>query len=248
MLDMAAFGERLRTLRRARGLTQRDVAAAVCVSEQAVSKWEHGAVLPDAEHLLLLARTLRTSVDALLGAEAGEPVLRTIRVGSACFELVQRPETILAGRILYARDYDGFEAFDEGIGSVMEAERARVLGRLAGVVLPAFNIRLSVNFWRPVETRAYGFVREVLTADQPEGVQVYRMPASLYLRARNDAAAAQLIAREKCEMWELFAYMREFVMPSQGLVMADNGAQEMEIFDASGSGDGWAYIPVQAAE
>lgn len=247
MLDMAAFGERLRMLRRARGLTQRDVAAAVCVSEQAVSKWEHGAVLPDAEHLLLLARTLRMSVDALLGVEAGEPVLRTIRVGGACFELVQRPETILAGRILYAQDYGSFEAFDEAIGSVTEAERARVLSCLAGAVLPAFDIRLSVNFWRPVETRAYGFVREVSTADQPEGVQVYRMPRSLYLRARNDGAAAQLIAREKCEMWELFAYMREFVMPSHGLAMADNGAQELEVCNAAEGGFGWAYLPVQSA-
>lgn len=248
MLDMAVFGERLRTLRRSRGLTQRDVATAVCVSEQAVSKWEHGAVLPDAVHLLLLARTLRTSVDALLGAEADEPVLRTIRVGGACFEMVRRPETILAGRILYARDYGGFGAFDEAIGSVTEAERERALSLLAGVTRPAFDIRLSVNFWRPVEERAYGFVREVTTAQHAAGVQVCRMPGSLYLRARNDAAAAQLLAKERCEMWELFAYMREYVMPAYGLTMADNGAQELEVCDAPESGLGWAYIPVKAAE
>lgn len=248
MLDMAAFGERLRMLRCSRGLTQRDVAAAVCVSEQAVSKWEHGAVLPDAEHLLLLGRTLRISVDALLGAETGESLLRTIRVGGACFALVRRPETILAGCILYARDYESFGAFDEAIGKVTDADRLRVLSRLEGVTLPAFDIHLSVNFWRPVQTRAYGFVREVTTAEQPEGVQVYRMPESLYLRARNDVAAAQLIARKKCEMWELFAYMREYVMPSQRLAMADNGAQELEVCDAPENGLGWAYIPVKATE
>ena len=241
---MAAFGERLRTLRRLRGLTQWEVAVAVCVSEQAVSKWEHGAVLPDAAHLMLLARTLRTSVDALLGA-ADEPVLRTIRVGGACFELVRRPETILAGRILYARDFGSFEAFDEAIGGVTEADRERVLSRLAGMTRPDFAVRLSVNFWRPVEERAYGFVREVATAQQLEGVQVCRMPGSLYLRARNDTAAAQLLAKERCEMWELFAYMREFVMPAHGLFMANNGAQELEICDAPESGLGWAYIPVQ---
>ena len=106
MLDMAAFGERLRTLRRLRGLTQWEVAVAVCVSEQAVSKWEHGAVLPDAAHLMLLAK-------------------------------------------------------------------------------------------------------------------------------------------ERCEMWELFAYMREFVMPAHGLFMANNGVQELAICDAPESGLGWAYIPVQ---
>ena len=90
MLDMAAFGGRLRTLRCSRGLTQRDVATVIRVSERAVSKWEHGAVLSDAEHLLLVVRTLRTSVDALLGADAGELVLRTIRVGGACLRLCAR--------------------------------------------------------------------------------------------------------------------------------------------------------------
>ena len=51
--------------------------------------------------------------------------------------------------------------------------------------------------WRPLEARAYGYVHEVAMAEQPEGVQVYRMPELLYLRARNDAAA-QLLAKECC--------------------------------------------------
>lgn len=42
MLDMAAFGKRLRMLRKQRSLTQRAVAAGVRVSEQAVGKWEKG--------------------------------------------------------------------------------------------------------------------------------------------------------------------------------------------------------------
>lgn len=191
---------------------------------------------------------LRVSVDALLGVETGERVLCAICVGSAVFGVVKRPETILAGRILYARDYDSFGAFDEAIGSVTEAERAEVFGCLVQARLPTFDVRLSVNFWRPVEERAYGFVREVATAEQPQGVQVFRMPESLYLRARNDAAAAQLIAKERCELWELFAYIREFVMPAQGFVMADNGAQEMEVIDAPGGGAGWAYLPVRIAD
>lgn len=197
---------------------------------------------------MLLGRMLRTSVDLLLGLDAGEHVLRTIRVGGACFELMHRPATILAGRILYAKDYECFEAFDEAIASVFVEEQQRTYAHLVGEILPAFDIRLSVNFWRPVEQRAYGFVREVDSVEQPPDVQVYRMPASLYLRARNDASAAQLIAKEACEMWELFSYMREFVLPSQGFIMEDNGAQEMEVLDAPESGIGWVYLPVQSVK
>ena len=42
MLDMIEFGKRLRSARRAHGLTQKMVAGGIRVSEQAISKWEQG--------------------------------------------------------------------------------------------------------------------------------------------------------------------------------------------------------------
>lgn len=42
MLDMIEFAKRLRTARRAHGLTQKAVAGGIRVSEQAISKWEQG--------------------------------------------------------------------------------------------------------------------------------------------------------------------------------------------------------------
>lgn len=62
-----AFGERLQALRRARGLTQEDLAAELKVSRQAVSKWELNTALPDTDKLVPLARALGVSVDELLG-------------------------------------------------------------------------------------------------------------------------------------------------------------------------------------
>ena len=47
MIDMIAFGEKLRNHRKKMNMTQEDVAAAVGVSPQAVSKWENGECLPD---------------------------------------------------------------------------------------------------------------------------------------------------------------------------------------------------------
>lgn len=248
MLDMIEFGKRLKAIRRERELTQKVVANGIRVSEQAISKWEKGECLPDLYHLMLLSRFLRVSADKLLDtcAEPGERIVRTIKVGNTCFEVVEKPETILAGRVIRAADYEDMQGFDEAICAVTQEGKRRVFSNLREEKLPVFDINLSVNFWWEEPLRAYGFVREVGTAEQPEGVDVYRLPASQYIRVYTDRAAAQLIAKVKCEVWEMFAYIRNFLMPAYGFVMADNGAQEMEIFDSVENGTGYAYMPVKS--
>ena len=67
----------LQTLRRARGLTQEQAAAAVGVTRQALSKWESGESLPDLRNCAALARFYGVTVDDLLGydeAETGLPL------------------------------------------------------------------------------------------------------------------------------------------------------------------------------
>lgn len=245
MLDQAQFGMRLRERRRMMGLRQSDIAGAMRVTEQAISKWEHGESLPDLNNLILLASVLRVSVDELLDVGSRERMVKRIQVGGAVMELVQRPEMLLAGKILHARDFGSYEEFDAAIGRMSgEAERA-VYARVRGPVLPVRDIHLSVNFWLPEETRAYGFVRETTCAEQPEGIDLFRMPASLYLRGYADAGTARLLVKEKCEVWELFAYLRDYVMPAHGLRMARCGAQEMAVYDGPTHETGCACLPVE---
>lgn len=116
---------------------------------------------------------------------------------------------------------------------------------ITDAALPVSDIHLSVNFWLSEKKRAYGFVREVSGENQSEGVDIYKMPASLYIRAHTDRAAAQLLSKEQCEIWELFAYIRDYFMPAHGFKMADNGAQELEVFDTAEHKLGYAYMPVQ---
>ena len=54
-LDKGSFGRFLAQLRRERGLTQRDLAEMLFISDKAVSKWERGLSLPDVSLLLPLA-------------------------------------------------------------------------------------------------------------------------------------------------------------------------------------------------
>lgn len=45
-LDKAAFGRFLAQLRREKGMTQKELAATLYVSDKAVSKWERGLSVP----------------------------------------------------------------------------------------------------------------------------------------------------------------------------------------------------------
>ena len=69
--------ENLRTLRKARGLSQEDLARQLHITRQTLSKWENGQSVPDAQLLLRLAEILDVPVSELLGGPmeaAGEDV------------------------------------------------------------------------------------------------------------------------------------------------------------------------------
>ena len=64
-----SFQENLIRARKARGMTQEELAARLSISRQAVSKWETGESLPDLYKLAALADELGVSTDELCGRE-----------------------------------------------------------------------------------------------------------------------------------------------------------------------------------
>lgn len=67
-IDRQAFGRFLAKTRKEKGLTQKQLAQRLFVSDKAVSKWERGLSLPDIELLTPLAQELGVTVTALLQA------------------------------------------------------------------------------------------------------------------------------------------------------------------------------------
>ena len=63
------LAENLKALRRAKGLSQEELAVRLHVVRQTVSKWEKGRSVPDADLLVRLAEELDTTAAALLGPE-----------------------------------------------------------------------------------------------------------------------------------------------------------------------------------
>lgn len=63
------LGEKIRSLRKAAGLSQEALAEQLGVSRQAVSKWENDNGMPETEKLITMAKLFGTSLDALIGEE-----------------------------------------------------------------------------------------------------------------------------------------------------------------------------------
>lgn len=63
------FSENLKTLRKASGFSQEQLAIRLNIVRQTVSKWEKGLSVPDAEQLVRLADILGVQVHELLGKE-----------------------------------------------------------------------------------------------------------------------------------------------------------------------------------
>ena len=70
------IGERIRELRKKNGLTQERLADYLCVSYQAVSKWEKDTARPDLSLIAPLTKILHVTADELLGLNVVEPDAR----------------------------------------------------------------------------------------------------------------------------------------------------------------------------
>ena len=64
-----SFGERLQAIRKARGLTQVQLAEAAVTTQRAVSYYETEAGFPPAPAVVALAKALKVSTDELLGVK-----------------------------------------------------------------------------------------------------------------------------------------------------------------------------------
>ena len=99
MTEPSALGKRILARRKEQGLTQEQLGRELCVSAQAVSKWENGESLPDIGVFPVLCKVLASSADMLLGID-GELGIETLgtklarRIGSL-ESATQRSEALL---------------------------------------------------------------------------------------------------------------------------------------------------------
>nr|WP_316624869.1 helix-turn-helix domain-containing protein [uncultured Ruminococcus sp.] len=82
------LSENIKTIRKAKGLTQEELAVKLNVVRQTISKWEQGLSVPDSEMLLALSEALETPVSALLGEAITEPEADDLKAISQKLEVI----------------------------------------------------------------------------------------------------------------------------------------------------------------
>lgn len=69
-MENRSMGEIISTLRREKGMTQKELAHMLNITDKAVSKWERDISCPDTQIIPRLAEILGTSVEELMNAKA----------------------------------------------------------------------------------------------------------------------------------------------------------------------------------
>ena len=128
------LGETIRTLRTRLGYTQQDLASALQVSPQAVSKWERGENAPDICLLPALAELLGCTVDALCGAD--RPRDRVVE--ATAFFLDLRGFSALAGKLQPAELAIALNAFFYPAAEHIAARDGIVLKYMGDALLAVF--------------------------------------------------------------------------------------------------------------
>lgn len=78
----------IKILRKAKGLSQDELAVKLHVVRQTVSKWENGLSVPDSQMLIELATVLDTSVSTLLGEDIEKTQANELKTISEKLEMI----------------------------------------------------------------------------------------------------------------------------------------------------------------
>lgn len=155
------IGERIRQLRSEKGMSQEQLAEALHISRQAVSKWETGESIPDTERVMLLCRVLDISADYLLFGKAAEETKAMV------IPTAERKKRVKA---LYV-----FGIVSAGIGA---------LGLLVMWVLSTMLVSVvwtEVGFTNPLTGETYYEMQSYGAYDFLSFIETYRLHALVWI-------------------------------------------------------------------
>lgn len=82
------LNENIRAIRKAKGLSQEELAMKLNVVRQTISKWEQGLSVPDSDMLISISEVFETPVSTLLGATVAESETDDLKAISEKLEVI----------------------------------------------------------------------------------------------------------------------------------------------------------------
>ena len=86
------IGKFIQEIRKEKGLTQKELAELIGVSDKTISKWENGNSLPDTSMLMSLSEALEITVNELLSAEKISPENYSMKAEETIMTLMKENE------------------------------------------------------------------------------------------------------------------------------------------------------------
>ena len=150
-----SVGERIIRLRSEQNITQAQLASAMEVSRQAVSKWENGQSVPDASKMIKLAELLYTDIEYLSTGRSVVPtrppiVLETVKTVEKVVEnpVIQVVEKIVERKVEVPVEVPVVEYVDRPV--VKRVTRTRYIRNpleFAAVGIAGFLLGIIVGFF-----------------------------------------------------------------------------------------------------
>ena len=94
------IGEFLQELRKGKGLTQRELAEQIGISDKTISKWENGNSIPDTSMLLPLCNVLEITVNEFLSCEKILPENYSMKAEENMMALIEENKRTKKGNVV----------------------------------------------------------------------------------------------------------------------------------------------------
>ncbi len=176
-------------------------------------------------------------------------VISAVDQDGVLIEVVDLPELVFAGKMAYADNYTD----EPDIDSLLKTIRSEnTLDKVIGQTDPEWTGAVSIDYWQGgAAKRGFIFAKETSIKNQPEGVDTYLNPASLYVRVKydkDDRDIWKLLGEEQRQHqpWVMFGYLGKKWAVQNGYEFATHGAQEFEYY-----GPGhicYVYAPIAVKE
>lgn len=167
-MERKSIGTFIAALRRANGMTQKDLAEKLSVSDKAVSRWERDESLPDLMLLPVIADTFHITVDELLRGErkteTAEDSEKVHDTAAEAARLKKQTKRVLTAQLNRLRSSNCIAIYIGALGVIAAIVcnfgfSRGLIGFCVGVVCIAVAVLLSVlicqNAWQAAEDEAF---------------------------------------------------------------------------------------------